>query len=149
MRRVSFLIATLACAACGTPNPTGPEPSDRQGVWSWLMSEGGIAPQRYTPESMGYDQTMVFAADSVFEWFRDDSLLVGATYFVVRDSSLSSRELVYLKDIVDSSPLHFLCSLAGDACPMWSIQFVTRDTLILHDLCSDCLNRWYLRTSQP
>jgi len=113
------------------------------------MSEGGVAPQRYTPESMGYDQTMVFGADSVFEWFRDDSLLVGATYFVVPDSSLSSRELVYLKDIVDSSPLHFLCSLAGDACPMWSIQFVTRDTLILDDLCSDCLNRWYLRTSQP
>ncbi len=148
MRHVSFLIATLACAACGTQNPTGPEPSDLQDTWNWLMSEGGLFPQRHTPESTGYDQTIVFGADSVFEWFRNDSLFLHATYFVLRDSSLSSRELVYLRDIVASPPLDFLCSRAGEACPVWWIQFVSRDTLILHDLCLDCFNHWYLRTSQ-
>ena len=112
------------------------------------MSEGGLGGQSSTPESTGYDQTIVFGADSVFEWFRNDSLFVHATYFVGRDSTLSSGELVYLRDIDASSPLHFLCSLAGEACPVWSIQFVSRDTLILHDLCVDCFNHWYLRTSQ-
>ena len=148
MRHLSLLIATLACAGCGASNPTEPEPSDLQDAWSWLMSEGGLAGRRNTPESEGYDQTIVFGADSVFEWFRGDSLLVGATYFVMRDSSLSSSELVYLRDIVGSPALQSLCSFAGEACPVWSIQFLSRDTLILHDLCVDCFNRWYLRTSQ-
>ena len=148
MRRVSLVVATLACAACGTQNPTGLQPSDLLGAWSWLMSEGGLGGQSSTPESTGYDQTMVFGADSVFDWFRNDSLFLHATYFVLRDSSLSSRELVYLRDIVASPPLDFLCSRAGEACPVWWIQFVSRDTLILHDTCLDCFNHWYLRTSQ-
>jgi hypothetical protein len=154
MRHISFLIATLACAACGTQNPTGPEPSDLQDAWSWLMSEGGLLPQRHTPESTGYDQTIVFGADSVFEWFRNDSLLARAKYFVGHDSSLSSREVVYFMDIIASSvsvsigPMLLLCGLTDEPCAVSSIEFVSRDTLILHDLCFDCFNHWYLRTSQ-
>ncbi len=153
MRHVSFLIATLACAACGTQNPTGPEPSDLQDAWSWLMSEGGLAGQSHTTESTGYNQTIVFGADSVFEWFRNDSLLARAKYFVGRDSSLSSGEVLYFMDIVASSlsdwigPL-LLCGLTDEPCAVSSIEFVSRDTLILHDTCLDCFNHWYVRTSQ-
>ncbi len=118
------------------------------------MSEGGLAGQSHTPESTGYDQTIVFGADSVFEWFRNDSLLARAKYFVGHDSSLSSGEVAYFMDVVASSisvwigPMLSLCGPTDEPCALSSIQFVSRDTLILHDLCLDCFNRWFIRTSQ-
>ena len=124
------LLLAIGVTSCsdGVVEPE-PEATGLLGSWQRLSSCGGFGPQCGTPASTGYDQTIVMTMDSVFQWFRADSL------FFQRDFSVTRDETMY--GIQDVIVLEQQLAFAFD--------FPSKDSLRLRDLCYDCFEHRFLR----
>jgi hypothetical protein len=93
------------------------------GKWYWLSSSGGIAEITETPESLGIIQITEFEKDSVFRFYRNDTLKIEGSYHIKSNFGESGMLLLrYNGNSVEKS---------------FSIK--NQDTLILRiDLCFDC-----------
>ena len=124
------LLLAIGITSCsdGVMEPE-PEATGLLGSWQWLSSCGGFGPQCGTPASKGYDQTIVLTADSMFQWFRADSLFLRADFSVTQDETMYGMQDV----IVLEQALAF------------AFDFPSKDSLRLRDLCFDCFEHHFLR----
>ena len=103
-------------------NPTGPSSPSLLGKWNWIKSVGGITGGTFTPQTEHYTSSIVYAADSSYKVYLNDSLVTSST-FSLRKETLSGDhvDLLYYSSIRPS-------------------QIVSRldaDTLILSDFAAD------------
>ena len=54
--------------------------------WKWLSSSGGFAGVFISPDKRGYNVSIQFASDSLFSFFRNDTLVETAQYNVSADT---------------------------------------------------------------
>lgn len=93
------------------------------GKWYWLSSSGGIAGITETPESLGIIQITEFEKDSVFRFYRNDTLKIKGSYHI--KSNFGESGMLLLRYNGNSVEKSFLIK--------------NLDTLILRiDLCFDC-----------
>lgn len=81
-----FSILSMACGS----GVAGVEDEDRLlpdliGDWAWKCSVGGIGGQQICAETSGLSQTWSFGTDSIFQAFRNDTLLLTAPFDVRRE----------------------------------------------------------------
>ena len=101
---------------------------DLIGTWDWEMTTkgfGGID----TPESVGYEQTLVFADDGTYEWYRDETLHQSGSW-ELRDQSSSC-----------GTPQ----SLWMDGLPGGSAVRIDEDRLVFGAGCVDAFDYYFTR----
>ena len=86
--RPAILAVVLLLTSCGS-DPAEPEASTVAGVWAWVESTGGIQGHTLTPDSEGYEVTLVLADDGTALALRGGELIDEAEYMIQERSSLS------------------------------------------------------------
>lgn len=79
--RVAATLLAIAGAACATPLATGPS-GMIAGTWAWVKAEGGIYPQVRTPETEGFERTLVLTAGGRAILFQDGEEVARTDYEV-------------------------------------------------------------------
>lgn len=131
---VALLAATTGCSISSTaPDATTP----LMGSWTWVRSTGGLLPHDRTPQSEGYDMTLVFGGDGTVQLSFDDSF-GGRTWYEVGLGS-SRGSLGGVPVIRYGEALFGFQEQAYD--------FAARDSLVLHDGCCDGFAWHFVRES--
>ena len=102
-------------------------PSNLTGQWSWIRSCGGIAGICYTPISTKARIRIVFATDSIYQFYRNDTLKVSDRFHVYKLNSADDRAIKY------------------DNSSNGQTYFIRKDTLFLNDFCCDGYSQIYKR----
>ena len=121
-RLLYFCILILSvCIGC-KENPVGPSSPSLIGKWNWVKSVGGFTGGTFTPQTEHHTSTIVFAADSSYRMYLNDSLAASST-FSLREETMNggSVEMIYY-------PL---------AVPAQIVSRLDADTLILSDYAAD------------
>lgn len=120
-------VLMLAPPAC-TASTTGPETVvPIVGRWAWVRSTGGLLPHDRTPQTEGYDMTLVFTDDGRLRVLFDASFGGETDYEVGIGSNLSALEGTPV--VRYGEPLFGFQEQA--------YRFPTPDSLVLADGCCD------------
>jgi hypothetical protein len=130
MRKIIFfLLLAVFCCKCKKDNPYDYSPS-LIGAWSWISTCGGLYYHCYTPESTNYNINLVFTADSMFNTYRNDTLIT------------SIRFQTYISPTPDFPGTPDVIKYNSSNEMKFSI---THDTLYLNDFCCDGFSSNYRR----
>lgn len=135
--RLTFLACVAVVLAACSASLTIPQ-SGIEGPWRWVKSEGGLMPADRTPATEGYSLTLIFEADGVARLLQD-GLASGETTYEVTTGGVGAHEGVPV--------VRFGEPILGFA--EQSYQFVTRDSLLLHDGCCDGFTWHFARIVDP
>jgi len=133
---VVVLLGVWACSVSGT----GPDAGvPVEGRWTWVRSTGGLLPRDRTPETEGFDMTLVFGADGVLRVLYDGSP-GGETWYEVGVGSAQGA--------LEGTPVFRY----GE--PLFGFQeqayrFATPDSLELADGCCDGFTWYFVREAGP
>ena len=103
------------------------------GRWIWLQSSGGWTGGTITPESVGYEMTVVFEQNGKYNEFKNDSLILNSTYEIIYEEFGSNNEKKE-KLKIDGKPFEQF------------VDFEDSNKLILIENCYDCYTHKYLKT---
>jgi|ERR1035437_226533 hypothetical protein len=103
---------------------TGPQSTSIYGSWNWLKSAGGFAYHEYFPPPT---LRQVYNEDDTFQLYKNDTLKASTTFTIRREMAAN---VIHYKDSIQFQPQVFT---------------ISNDSLILHDLCSDCYTHIYKR----
>jgi len=95
------------------------------GGWTWVCSSGGFAGHTVCASTTGVVQTMEFREDSVFRLVRSDTLLIEASFRVVRQNVGSAGDSI--------NALH-----VGALSTPWALEMPSADRLLVLEQCMDC-----------
>src|SRR5690606_9188015 len=88
MRASAAVLGTLMLlTACGN-DPAEPEASPVAGMWAWVESSGGIQGQTLTPDSEGYEVTLILTGDGTAVALRQRERVDEAQYTIRERLSL-------------------------------------------------------------
>jgi hypothetical protein len=101
------------------------------GEWSWISTCGGIAGICYTPKSTNQRVNLVFAADSTYKSFINDTLKSSGNFHIYKSIEADTKDT---STIVQFGVVS-------------EIFMVIRDTLYFthNNLCFDCFGSSYKR----
>ena len=135
-RFMSLLIALGLISFCNQPTePTYASDEEKiLGDWNWLSSSGGITGRvTETPETRGYHQTYIFAADDTLSIFRADTLIWRTFYMLGIGSTIFGDSVSVIVIYNKSDP------------PTWRYVFEGNDTLVLVDNAYDGFGHGFKR----
>ena len=101
--------------------------SNLTGQWSWIKSCGGIAGICYTPISTKARIRIVFATDSIYQFYRNDTLIISSRFHVYKLNSVNDLAIKY------------------DYKSIGQTYAIRNDTLFLNDFCCDLFSNTYKR----
>lgn len=111
------------------------------GKWTWEYSYGGWAGITITPETAGYDRTLLFEddtlnSDSLFYYtFINDSIIEFGKTKIRKDSSVYPDTILYFYRIYED-----LLNIEDDL--IYDVSF-DQDTLNLFEYCVDCYQHYF------
>ncbi len=79
-RWVFMLAVAGALWGCTASSPSTPSETDLLGSWRWLSATGGVAGVERTPQSEGYEETLLFTPDGKVTLFRDGQTVATTGY---------------------------------------------------------------------
>jgi len=133
--RIIYVIITLALVVlsytCSEPEPE-PQPHLLFDTWEWLESYGPYPPFHWTPDSVGYTETVVFTPDSQYREYRNDSLHYQTAF------TLTLQDRVVGLQSGDTLRL-------GDSLSYATVHWEDRDTLLVRRDCIGCRSSRYSR----
>jgi hypothetical protein len=104
------------------------------GKWDWLSSKATNSGLVNTPLIVGYSRSIEFLNDSVFNAYRNDTLILHTSYMILKGKSIYYHTLV--KEI-------YVNGSAFSA----SYQFQGEDSLIIRQECFSCATEVYTKHS--
>jgi len=111
-------VLALACAfllaGCGSDpvaNDGRFSVDDLYGSWSWVSSQGGIAGETRTPESEGFEQTIVIEEPNLISLFRDGEVAASTTFIFIAPDREDGEELATL--LLDEPLMSFESEFVG------------------------------------
>jgi hypothetical protein len=141
----TFLVMLLATAtfdvpreAVGQCNGGEENPPDIVGSWEWVDTWGGLAGNRFTPDSVGYAIQVEFLKTGTMREYRDRTLVRTTSYTLVRGSGgwtvILGADSAFPHPPF-SHPTEFFCVATADS----------PDGLVLRaiDNCADCYSSTY------
>jgi hypothetical protein len=112
-------------------NKTYPDPA-LIGKWNWLVSSSNNSNIVLTPQSSGYTSKMEFVNDSVFNAYRNDTLILNSPYEIIKSKSIYDATIDKII-IVKKAPIRV------------SYYFKGTDSLILRQECIGCYVELYTK----
>ncbi len=126
------VITVIFMVSCHKENTNLINSTSLTGEWSWISSTGGIAGIKYTPETTGEKRRITFDTDSVFRFYRNDTLKIESKYHLLK---------VPTSDGLDSTKL---VSYAYSTIRQY-YEVQSDGVLVLSDECMDCFMSQYKR----
>jgi len=126
------VIAVFMMFSCNKENISSINSKSIIGDWNWISSTGGIAGLKYTPETTGEQRRITFDNDSVFRFYRNDTLKIESKYHLFKSPAIDGLESTILVKYDNSSISQY-----------FTIQ--TDGVMILSDECMDCYWNEYKR----
>jgi len=100
--KTTLIPAVFAVAGCGSNSIVDIEdelPEALFGTWTWMSATGGIAGQTITPETEGFERTLVISLPNRVELLKDGQTEVSTTFEFIPEtmagSAIRSAELLY------------------------------------------------------
>lgn len=137
---LSMLILSCVLGACGA-DPSGPDQESDAvlplllGEWAWACSTGGLTGMTVCADSSGVTSTWKFRTDSLFQWVRNDTLVLSGPFRVVRESEPAGGD-----------PLNRL--VVNGAATIWSLEMPAVDRLEVLETCADCFSSSWTRVRE-
>ena len=132
---IAVLAALLVIQCCDKGATVGPDTSGIVGTWNWVRSCGGWSGDCIYPGPIYSHQVLLFYESSRYVWYVADSIYMQGPYHVETSEPSPGRKVAVL--IMEyESPQNI---------PRRTIDFVSRDSLVLIDDCSDCFTSVYHR----
>ena len=126
------VIALIIMVACNKENTSSTNSASIIGEWNWISSTGGIAGMKYTPETTGEKRKIIFDNDSVFRFYRNDTLKIECKYHILKSSDSGGLNSMILVKY-DSSSIRQYFTIQPDG------------IMVLSDECMDCYLSEYKR----
>jgi len=131
-RLILTFIALIMMVSCNKENTSSVISTSLTGEWNWISSTGGIAGIKYTPETTGEKRRITFDTDSVFRFYRNDTLKIECKYHLLK---------VPTSDGLDSTKL--VSYTYTTIRQYYEVQ--SDGVLVLSDDCMDCFMSQYKR----
>jgi hypothetical protein len=132
---IAILAAFLVIQCSDNGATVGPDTSGIVGTWNWVRSCGGWTGDCIYPGSTYAHQVLHLYENSRYAWYVADSVYLQGSYHVETREPEPGRKVAVL--IMEYEPPQFV--------PKRTIDFVSRDSLVLTDDCSDCFTSVYHR----
>lgn len=135
-----LLLLAIFCGCAKKSNPVEPIlPAEGIfGKWNWVKTvprEGDIP--IITPGTAGFTKRYLFAQDSTFTAWKNDSIIYNGKYYI-------RRELNFMTSPDSGDVLRINGEWFSDG-HQWIINWHHRDTLQLLGLCFDCADQLFSR----
>ena len=131
-RLILAFIAVVVMVSCNKENTGLIGSTSIIGEWNWISSTGGIAGIKYTPETTGEQRRITFDADSVFRFYRNDSLKTESKYHLLKSPATNGSDSTLLVKYDYTSIRQY-----------FTIQ--PNGIMVLSDECMDCFWNEYKR----
>lgn len=113
-------------------NPDTPY-KDVFGEWTWIETQLGLTNEKVYADSVDYNQTLKITNDEVYQWRKDDNLLIDTKFEIKEDTAKLYENADYYFDFTT------------DSLAIQSFYTKNKDTLYLSDECTDCDKYTFIR----
>lgn len=139
MKNILLLISAIvlcSITACNKGDIPGAGSNTIIGKWRWVKSVGGIGGTTSTPQSSGHAVRSEFNADSSFQSFQDNKLLIEGKFRTTKNFKVSATQtvdaLLISGPTLDTRPVAYL---------------IRNDSLYMYDIyIADGYNEVFVRT---
>ncbi len=126
MKFHALIFIVLSCIVafdCKNDSPASqaedPQVSLLYGSWDWFLTEGGLAHQSSTPQSVGYYVTKVFDREGIVQTYHDYQLVSRTPFTIKKKSSDTVVYYVLHYQVVSADSDHAIQYQGNDTLRLW------------------------------